>query len=71
MVVWEVLVAAVFETVAVFCAIDIGATVVVVDLCEGITVLIPCSDVCTCGIDVDVVKGSAVVVVFAAERGVV
>ena len=70
MVVWKILVAVVFETVAVFCAVDIGATVVV-DLCEGITVLIPCSDVCSCGIDVDVVKGSAVVVVFAAERDVV
>ena len=68
MVVREVPVAAVFETVAVFCAVDIGASVVV-DLCEGITVLIPCSVVFSCG--VDVVKGSAVVVVFAAGRDVV
>ena len=70
MVVWEVLVAAVFDAIIVFCAVEMGATVAV-DLCEGITVLIPCPDVCSCGIDVDVVKGSAVVVVFAEVCGVV
>ena len=60
----------VFDAIIVFCAVEMGATVAV-DLCEGITVLIPCSDVCSCGIDVDVVKGSADVVVFAEVCGVV